>query len=205
MNSLSFFQNIHKDETIIVCGCGESLNDLQGPERFITIGVNDVGRQFDPTYLVVVNPRHQFKNDRFHYVETSRAQAIFTQLALGINHPHIVRFKLGERGGTNISDPNSLPYTQNSPYVALCLAAHMGAKSIGLIGVDFTDHHFFGKTGRHPLNGQFAKIDAETGLLPIPESKNVIFECFKEGTVPTEYTKAPDQISEQADFFKKDL
>ena len=51
----------------------------------------------------------------------------------------------------------------------------------------------------------FAKIDAETGLLPIPESKDVIFECFKEGTVPTEYPKAPDQISEKEDFFKKDL
>jgi penicillin-binding protein 1A len=51
----------------------------------------------------------------------------------------------------------------------------------------------------------FAKIDADTGLLPIPESKNVIFECFKEGTVPTEYTKPPNQISEKAEFFKKDL
>ncbi len=51
----------------------------------------------------------------------------------------------------------------------------------------------------------FAKIDADTGLLPIAESKNVIFECFKEGTVPTEYTKAPDEISEKEDFFKKDI
>jgi penicillin-binding protein 1A len=56
-----------------------------------------------------------------------------------------------------------------------------------------------------PEGVEFAKIDAETGLLPIPESKDVIFECFKEGTAPTEYTKAPDQVSEKADFFKKDL
>jgi len=56
-----------------------------------------------------------------------------------------------------------------------------------------------------PEGVEFAKIDAETGLLPIPESKDVIFEVFKEGTVPTEYTKAPDQISEKEDFFKKDL
>ncbi len=48
----------------------------------------------------------------------------------------------------------------------------------------------------------FSKIDAETGLLPIPESNNVIFECFKEGTVPTEYTKRPDSITEEEDFFK---
>jgi penicillin-binding protein 1A len=51
----------------------------------------------------------------------------------------------------------------------------------------------------------FAKIDADTGLLPIPESKHVIFECFKDGTVPTKTTKRPDEISDKEDFFKKDL
>ena len=51
----------------------------------------------------------------------------------------------------------------------------------------------------------FAKIDAETGLLPIPESKETIFECFKEGTVPTEYTKKPDTVTEAEDFFKLDM
>ena len=48
----------------------------------------------------------------------------------------------------------------------------------------------------------FSRIDAETGLLPIPESKETIFECFKEGTVPTEHTKAPDTIAEPEDLFK---
>jgi len=51
----------------------------------------------------------------------------------------------------------------------------------------------------------FAKIDADTGLLPVPESKNIIFECFKEGTVPTETTKRPDTITEKSDFFKEML
>lgn len=51
----------------------------------------------------------------------------------------------------------------------------------------------------------FSKIDAETGLLPIPESKKTIFECFKEGTVPTEYTKKPDSITEPEQFYKLDM
>jgi len=51
----------------------------------------------------------------------------------------------------------------------------------------------------------FSKIDAETGLLPIPESKKTIFECFKEGTVPTEYTKRPDSITEPDQFFKSGM
>jgi len=51
----------------------------------------------------------------------------------------------------------------------------------------------------------FTKIDAETGLLPIPESKKTVFVCFKEGTVPTDSTKRPGEITEADDFFKKDL
>jgi penicillin-binding protein 1A len=51
----------------------------------------------------------------------------------------------------------------------------------------------------------FAKIDADTGLLPVPESKNVVFECFKEGTAPTKYTKRPDEARETEDLFKKNL
>lgn len=51
----------------------------------------------------------------------------------------------------------------------------------------------------------FAKIDAETGLLPIPESKKTIFECFKEGTVPTEYTPKPGTVTDPEHFFKQDM
>ncbi len=163
--ALADFRDRHRGDTLLVCGCGASLNELEHPEDFITIGVNDVGRKFDPTYLVVLNPRRQFKDDRFRYVERSRVQVLFTQLDLGIRHPHIVRFKLGRRGGTDFSDPNVLHYTRNSPYLALCLAVHMGAKRIGLIGVDFTDHHFFGRTGSHPLSAQLASIDQEFGRL----------------------------------------
>jgi penicillin-binding protein 1A len=51
----------------------------------------------------------------------------------------------------------------------------------------------------------FAKIDAETGLLAVPESEKTIFECFKEGTVPTEYTKKPGSVTEPGQFFKSDM
>ena len=51
----------------------------------------------------------------------------------------------------------------------------------------------------------FAKIDAETGLLPIPESKETCFECFKEGTVPTEQSPRPDVVVEPEQFFKDDI
>jgi penicillin-binding protein 1A len=51
----------------------------------------------------------------------------------------------------------------------------------------------------------FAKIDADTGKLPIPESKHTVFECFKEGTVPTEYTAKPGAVTEPEQFFKQNM
>ena len=51
----------------------------------------------------------------------------------------------------------------------------------------------------------FTKIDAETGLLPIPESKETYFECFKEGTVPTAYSPRPDVVVAPEQFFKDDI
>jgi spore maturation protein CgeB len=159
--ALSQFRDRHRDQSIIVCGCGESLNELPQPERFITIGVNDVGRRFTPNYLVVVNPRNQFTGDRFRHVESSQAEYIFTQLNLGLSRQNIVKFQLGTYGGTDLSNPRVLHHTQNSPYVALCLAVLMGAKRIGIIGVDFTDHHFFAPTGKHSLSPHLSTIDAQ--------------------------------------------
>ncbi|MFC1532637.1 penicillin-binding protein 1A [Thermodesulfobacteriota bacterium] len=37
----------------------------------------------------------------------------------------------------------------------------------------------------------FAKIDAEKGLLASPYSKKTVFQCFKKGTEPKEYTPRP--------------
>ena len=51
----------------------------------------------------------------------------------------------------------------------------------------------------------FSKIDTETGLLPIPESKKIIFECFKEGTVPTEHTPHPDSLTKPGQLYKSDM
>ncbi len=160
----AWFRGRHRGESMLVCGCGRSLTNLKDwfdPAVCPSIGVNDVGRCFDPDYLVVVNPRSQFKDDRFCFVAESRAHTLFTQLDLGPVRPPVVRFNLGRFGGTDFDDPNRLHYSQNSPYVALCLAAHMGASRIGLIGVDFTSDHFFAASGEHPLNKQLATIDRQ--------------------------------------------
>ncbi|MEO8136323.1 MAG: hypothetical protein ABI831_20400, partial [Betaproteobacteria bacterium] len=157
------FRDLHRGQTIVVCGCGTSLDLLQEPGRFVTIGVNDIGRRFTPHYLVVVNERRQFDPVRYAHVEASQARAIFSPYELP--HPRAVRFRLGRRGGSARGDGQSLDYSNNSPYVAVNLARHLGATRIGLIGVDLTDHHFFGRTGQHPLAGQLSQIDRDYAAL----------------------------------------
>jgi penicillin-binding protein 1A len=49
----------------------------------------------------------------------------------------------------------------------------------------------------------FAKIDAETGLLPSSESQNTVFECFKEGTAPTKLTKTKNGFVDSTDDYFK--
>lgn len=163
MRGFADFRGCHRGETVIVCGCGVSLGQLRRPGPFVTIGVNDVGRLFTPDYLVVVNEPRQFDRERYVHVEQSQAKAVFSQLEVA--HPRAVRFRLGRRGGTDCTDINSLHYTNNSPYVAVNLARHMGAARIGLIGVDFDDHHFFAPTGKHPLARQLQQIDSEYAAL----------------------------------------
>ena len=155
------FRNLHAGETMLVCGLGASLNLLAEPERFLTIGVNDIGRRFDPDYLLVLNSRPQFSTERFAHIAGSRAAALFSHLKLDVPHPNVVQVVLGSFGAPDFSRPERLAHTRNSPYVAVCLAVYMGARRIGLIGVDFTDNHFFGPTGRHPLSAQVARMDEE--------------------------------------------
>jgi penicillin-binding protein 1A len=83
-----------------------------------------------------------------------------------------------------------------------------GSRAASPIWLGFMQEILKGKPVRVfqvPEGVVFAKIDATTGLLPIPESEETRFECFKEGTVPAEHTKAPDAITEPGEFFKSDM
>ncbi len=83
-----------------------------------------------------------------------------------------------------------------------------GSRAASPIWLGFMQQALKGKPVRGfpvPEGVVFAKIDSETGLLPIPESQKTYFECFKEGTVPKEYTPKPDSITGTDDFFKSDM
>lgn len=83
-----------------------------------------------------------------------------------------------------------------------------GSRAASPIWLDFMNNALKKKSVKTfpvPEGIVFAKIDAKTGLLPIKESEKTIFECFRQESVPTEYTPKPDTASESEDLFKKGI
>lgn len=168
---LSNFKNKHENENILVLGLGESINLLPETYDGVSIGCNDIGRKFTPTYLLNVNNRSQYKGDRFSFIENSKARFLFTQEPSQQPNPlpcPLVKFDLGYRGGYAVLENSKIPYTQNTPYMGVALAAYMGAKRIGLLGVDIVGGHFWVNDGPHnylqstiePINLEYERIAA---------------------------------------------
>jgi hypothetical protein len=152
VKNLKEFMKIHDGEKIIVCGCGTSLEQIRGQhEDYITIGVNDVPAMFDPTYLLITDHPGRFYGPRKELIQKSKARYLFTCTS-GWRHSNLVHFDLGTKELRNLDSNSKIDHFLNSPYVAVSLAYKMGAKNIGLLGVDFTDGHFYNQEdGMHPL------------------------------------------------------
>jgi len=162
--------------------------------------------------------------------QTNRQQVIDANTAYVITHlmEEVVQFGTGRRvkelkrpvagktGTTNnLFDAWFMGYTPDyitGVWVGFDDKKSLGAKETGAsaaspIWLDFMQRALEGKPVREfeaPDSVVFARIDSDTGLLPRPGSA-AIFECFKEGTAPTEYTKEPGAITETEDFFKNEI
>jgi hypothetical protein len=143
IKSLKDFSKPHQGEKIIVCGCGTSLLSFaKDSDKYVTIGVNDVPQLFTPTYLLVTDSPLRFNEKRRQILLKSQSKYLFT-CATGWRHSRVVHFELGTKELSCLDKPNHLDHYLNSPYSAACLAYRLGAKNIGLIGVDFTNGHFY--------------------------------------------------------------
>jgi hypothetical protein len=156
------FINKHKDESFVICGCGASLKNFDNFDNHITIGVNDAGRQVWCKYLVVVNTPNTFKWDRWKYVEDNKSEWVFTHLPdLPIDNDKKIVVNLGKYAGKDLENYGFIDYTTNSPYMAIIIAYQMGASKIAIVGVDFTQNHFFAETGTHIVNRQIDQTMTE--------------------------------------------
>ena len=150
------------------------------------------------------------------YIMTNILESV-VQSGTGWRIKALKRPVAGKTGTTNnLFDAWFLGYTPRyttGVWVGLDQEAPMGKSETGSraaspIWLDFMQNILKGKPAKTfnvPEGIVFAKIDAKTGLLPIKESEKTIFECFKEGTVPTEHTSKPDTASDPEDLFKKGI
>lgn len=157
------FKNKHQGQKIMVVGCGTSASTLTNPQDYVTIGVNDLSRLFNPNYLVVLNDKTSFEADRWKWIESSTSPHIFTHIkTLAIKEEQKVLLQLGRYAAKTVElYKDSVDYTSNSTFVACVIAAYMGASKIGILGVDFTANHFFAQSGEHTLSKKINVINQE--------------------------------------------
>ena len=125
-------------DKIVVCGCGPSIEQIL-PEyrRYFTIGCNDCDRWFPPDHLVVGDKLMCFPEERAKIIRASKAGTVWLRNE-SIGHPNEKMIKLEEcRNGITpeMLDGPLLSYVM-TPFMAICLAYKLGAKKIGLLGVD---------------------------------------------------------------------
>jgi penicillin-binding protein 1A len=221
---LGIESTLSRDLSIALGSSGISLLELL---RAYSVFANQ-GYLVEPVFILKVEDRNgnvleEITPERKKVIEKNTA-FIMTSLLEGVvkygtgwRAKALKRPAAGKTGTTNnLFDAWFVGYTPEyitGVWVGLDEEAPMGQGETGSraaspIWVGFMQRALEGKPVKvfQPPEGvEFAKIDADTGLLPVPESKNVVFECFKEGTVPTEYTKRPNEARETEDLFKKDL
>jgi penicillin-binding protein 1A len=221
---LGIESELARDLSIALGSSGVSLLELV---RAYTVFANQ-GYLVDPAFITKIVDRHgnvleEMNPARKKVIEESTAYIMTSMMESVVKYGTGQRVKAlkrpvaGKTGTTNnLFDAWFVGYTPH--YVTGVWVGYdherslgqgeTGARAASPIWLDFMQKilqnepaHIF----QVPEGVVFAKIDAQTGLLPIPESKETIFECFKEGTVPTQYTPRPGSVSEPEQFFKQDM
>ncbi|MBI4745959.1 MAG: transglycosylase domain-containing protein [Deltaproteobacteria bacterium] len=174
---------------------------------FITKIVDRDGKVLEENYPVVIN----VLSKGTAYVMTNLREGV-VQSGTGQGVKALGRPAAGKTGTTNdLSDAWFMGYTPDlvaGTWVGYDQMKPLGkAETGGRAAAPIWLKFMQGAVAGTPVKGfpvpddvVFVKIDKETGLLATAKSKETVFECFKEGTEPTEYSD-PEAIQE-TDFFR---
>lgn len=221
---LGITSNLNRDLSIALGSSGVSLLELVGAYSVF----NNLGYFVEPVFITKILDRdgnliEEANPVRKKVIEQSTAYIMTSLLESVVKHGTgrrvgaLNRPVAGKTGTTNnLHDAWFVGYTPRyitGTWVGFDEESSLGKGETGSraaspIWLGFMQRLLADKPVRVfqvPEGVVFSKIDAETGLLPIPESNKTIFECFKEGTVPVEYTKKPDVMTEPEEFYKSDM
>lgn len=141
-----------------ILGLGESLKEFT-PNGGITVGVNDINKHFEVDYLVCVDRPNRFNYERLETMTNSNAKFLsqcseWSNIVKNFEH---IKLSAGARGNLNDID-NSFPFSNNSTFVAVCLAYKLGAKEISIFGADFNTHPNFKDNGLEMVLKDFKRL-----------------------------------------------
>jgi len=216
--------HLERDLSLALGSSGMSLLELTGVYQVLA----NQGERIEPQFINRIEDRHGnvlYLGDPAteRVIEKSTAYMVtrmmeqVIQEGTGWRIRELNRPAAGKTGTTNnLNDAWFMGYTPDlvtGVWVGLDNHQSLGARETGSraaapIWLDFMKEAMEGKSRRVfpvPDSVVFAEIDADTGLLPIEESRKVIYESFKEGTVPTERTRRPDAVSETEDLFRRGI
>ena len=174
---------------------------------FITKIVDRDGKVLEENYPVVIN----VLSKGTAYVMTNLMEGV-VQSGTGQGVKALGRPAAGKTGTTNdLSDAWFMGYTPDlvaGTWVGYDQMKPLGrAETGGRAAAPIWLKFMQGAVAGTPVKGfpvpddvVFVKIDKETGLLATAKTKETVFECFKEGTAPTEYSN-PEAL-QGTDFFR---
>jgi hypothetical protein len=169
MKSITELYNTLSGGKAIVMGLGTSLK-LYEPYKssgILTIGVNDIGEFITPDILCIFDVPESFTKERVETILGTKSPMVtfFPEEWAKLEVDNI--YKAKQAGNENFREVSlgSLPQGLTSTYTASVLAALMGAKEIGLLGVDFTQNHYNRNDGDHNLADKLNNINKLYGRL----------------------------------------
>ncbi len=221
---LGIRSELNRDLSSALGSSGVSLLELVGAYAVFA----DRGMRYPPVFITRIEDRRGNVLERAQtegvqviekstaYIMTSLLKSVITEgtgrRALALDRP-----AAGKTGTTNnLHDAwfvGYSPHYVSGVWVGFDQEKSMGRRETGSraalpIWIDFMKQALADKPKKDftaPKGVVFARIDTKTGLLPIAETRQTRFECFKKGTQPTEYTAQSGSVSDSTDFFKQNL
>jgi penicillin-binding protein 1A len=216
--------HINRDLSISLGSAGMSLVELVNVYSIFS----NLGYKVDPVFVTSIEDRYgnviessEFKREKVMdmttaYIMTSMLESVVTS-GTGWRAKALGRPAAGKTGTTNnLNDAWFLGYTPRyttGVWVGFDSEQSLGkgetgSRSAAPIWLGYMKGALEGRPVRTfnvPEGIVFVKIDAKTGLLPIEESQETLFECFKEGTAPTAKTPKPGVATDTDDLYKSGI
>lgn len=141
----------------VILGNGVSVTQFKPNDSVFTIGVNDICQFYSPDILLLADTLARFKRKGIvgridairngtpkYYVINDKNWDFPQEKTYYVKYGRYRKF-------CNFENKNIIDIGLDSPYIAIQLAYKMGFKQIAMIGVDYTENHFYRKDGVHEL------------------------------------------------------